>query len=175
MKKAFRAALLLVLLAGAAAAQKTTDWIKYTSVEGRYSVSLPSDPKISQQETVGADGVKFPQYMAASADGIGALIVAYFDLPASAAFSLDKGRDGLISGMKAALISEDSISLGGASGRQWKLSAESGGVLLIIRAQMYTIGSRVYLLECVFPKSEDAAAVEAKAGRLFDSFKVNAN
>jgi hypothetical protein len=65
MRKYFAAILLLPMSASLALSiQKPDEWIKYTSPEGRYSVSLPAQPNLSTQEATAADGQKFPQYLA---------------------------------------------------------------------------------------------------------------
>lgn len=175
MKSAFKICFLLFCFAISAVAQKEVEWIKYTSAEGRYSVSLPSEPKIGQQESTTADGIKFPQYKATSVDGSGVFMIGYFDYAAPTTFSFDKARDAMVSGVKGALISEDSISLGGSPGRQLKVSAPADGVTYLIRARFYDVGGRVYMLQYIFPKDEDGPAIDTKAGKFFDSFSVKAS
>lgn len=60
MKRASATAVLIsaALLFGL---QAQTDWIKYNSPEGRYSILFPGEPKLSTQEGTTKEGQKFPQ------------------------------------------------------------------------------------------------------------------
>ena len=146
---------------------------RYTSPEGRYSVLLPKAPNLSTQQINAPDGSPIPQYMAMVADGNGMLMVAYFDYQSDVVFSLDKGRDGMISAIKGTLLDEHSMSLGGAPGRQIKVAAKTEqGFEFIDRARFYDVKPRVYVLQCIFPKSLDSAAIAERCDQFFDSFRV---
>ncbi len=174
MKRAITIVFVLLAFAVSGVAQNTKEWVKYTSVEGRYSASMPSEPKISQQESTTADGIKSPQYLATSVDGKGVFVIGYFDYAAPATFSFEKARDGMVSAVKGSLISEDSISLGGSAGRQLNVSASLGNVAYLVRARFYDVGGRVYVLQYIFQKDEYGSAIQAKANKFFDSFSVKA-
>jgi hypothetical protein len=146
---------------------------RYTSPEGRYTVLLPNQPNLSTQQISAPDGSPIPQYMAMVADGNGMLMVAYFDYQSDVVFSLDKGRDGMISAIKGTLLDEHSMSLGGAPGRQIKIAAKTEqGFEFIDRARFYDVKPRVYVLQCIFPKSLDSAAIAERCDQFFDSFRV---
>ena len=168
-------AILLVLFVSAAvvAAQASGDWIKYTSAEGRYSVSLPHEPKVSTQDSTAASGEKLPQFFAVSVDGNGGFMAAYFDYRSDMTFSLDKARDGMVSNLHAAVLGEDQISLGGSPGKQLKFLAKGeNGEEFLDRARMYDVNRRVYILQCIFPKAQDGPAVVDKCEKFFGSFKI---
>ncbi len=155
------------------AAQGTGEWIRYESPEGRYSVLVPKKPEISQQDTTAATGEKLPQYLASSADGNGVFMIGYFDYAADMTFSLDKARDGMLSSMEATLLGEESISLGGSPGRALRLLAKStDGREFLDRATFYDVARRIYVLQCIFPKDEDGAALNEKCNKFADSFKA---
>lgn len=165
----------LVVIAGALtiAAQDHSEWIKYVSPEGRYSVLVPTQPKLSTQETTASTGEKIPQYLASSPDGNGAFMIGYFDHAAEMTFSFDKARDGMVTAMNATLLSEESTSLGGSPGRALKLLAKASDQQgFIVRARLYDVARRVYVLQCIFPKAEDGAIVLEKCGKFIDSFKA---
>ena len=146
---------------------------RYTSPEGRYSILLPAQPKLSTQPSTAPDGRQMTQYMAMVPDGSGMLMVAYFDYPGDVAFNLDKARDGMVNSINGTLLDEHSMSLGGAPGRQVKISARSDqGLEFIDRARFYDVKPRVYVLQCLTPKSIDSAALAEKCERFFDSFRV---
>ena len=146
---------------------------RYTSPEGRYTVLLPKQPTLSSQNATTADGAPMTQYMAQVADGMGMLMIAYFDYAGDVVFSLDKGRDGMINSINGTLLDEHSMSLGGAPGRQIKVAARTEqGMEFIDRARFYDVKPRVYVLQCIFPKSMDGAAIAERCDQFFDSFRV---
>lgn len=146
---------------------------RYTSPEGRYSVLVPKQPTLSSQQISAPDGTPIPQYMAMVADGNGMLMIAYFDYASDVVFSLDKGRDGMLQSINGTLLDEHSISLGGAPGRQIKVAARTEqGMEFIDRARFYDVKPRVYVLQCIFPKSMDSAAIAERCDQFFDSFRV---
>ena len=169
------AAILIIVISAAVAfgAQASGDWIKYTSPEGRYSVLLPAQPKLSTQEAANADGQKFQQYLAQVNDPTGYYLTGYFDLLSGDTYSLDKGRDGIIRGVNGALVSEGEISLGGNPGRELKISLVGPDkVDYLVYARMFNIDKRVYILQFIIAKSEDNKASAANTARFFDSFKT---
>lgn len=146
---------------------------RYTSPEGRYSIMVPAQPKLSTQQTNTPDGTPLTQYMAMAGDGNTMLMIGYFDYPGDVVFNLDKARDGMVSSIQGTLLDEHSVSLGGAPGRQIKIAAKSDqGFEFIDRARFYDVKPRVYILQCLTPKSGDGAATAEKCERYFDSFRV---
>ncbi|HEX6189593.1 MAG TPA: hypothetical protein VFZ40_16055 [Pyrinomonadaceae bacterium] len=147
--------------------------LRYTSPEGRYSVLLPAQPTLSSQQVSAPDGTPMTQYMAMASGNTGMMMVAYFDYPGDVVFSLDKARDGMVTSIKGILLDEHSMSLGGAPGRQLKISATTEeGMEFIDRARFYDVKPRVYVLQCIFPKSVDSAAIAERCEQFFDSFRV---
>jgi hypothetical protein len=174
MRKATAALILLLGWALAIVAQEKGEWIKYNSLQGRYNVSLPAEPKASQLETVVTSGEKVPQSLAVSRDGNGAFMVGYFDYTPEMSFSFEKARDGVLSAMHGTLIGEETVSLGSWPGRALRLVAKSSdGKEFLVRARFYDVQRRVYLLQCIFPKAEDSSALVDKCTKFVDSFKVD--
>jgi hypothetical protein len=172
MKKTLAAILVLMIATLASGFEPAADWVRYTSAEGRYSVLVPQQPSLKSQEATASTGEKFTQYMAQTSDADSYYMLSYFDYTPDMAFSLDKGRDGMVSAVKGTLLSEQAISLGGQPGRELKVSTANQGVELLIRARFYNIGTRVYVLQHMFTKASDTAALAEKTTRFFDSFKV---
>lgn len=164
--------LLLALAALASGFQNSPEWVKYTSVEGRYNVLLPQQPKLATQEGSASSGEKMTQYMAQAADSNSLYFLAYFDYGTSLTFSLDKARDGVIEGIKGTLLSENATSLGGYSGRELKVAAKDQNIDFLLRARIYDIGGRVYIIQHIFRKSDDSPGTAEKTNRFFDSFRV---
>src|SRR5437868_6847801 len=112
-KKTLAACLILIMAALANGFQSATEWVKYDSKEGHYSVLFPEQPKLTSQEGTSPTGEKVAQYMAGVSDSNSLYSVGYFDILPNKTYSLDKGRDGMISAVNGTLVSEDAISLGG--------------------------------------------------------------
>lgn len=178
MKKCVIATLFILLSApGALSIQNSTEWIKYTSLEGRYTVSLPAQPKVSTQQATTADGEKFPQYLAAVIEPSDvAYMTGYFDYVPGTVFSADAARDGMVQRVNGTLISEKSISLGAYPGRDLKVLARApGGSEYIVRARLYEAEKRVYILQFVVPKALDSEEMSGKGVKYLDSFQVIKN
>ena len=179
MRKYFAAVLLLLVSASLVLSiQKSGEWIKYTSPEGRYSVSLPAQPKLTMQEATAADGQKFPQYLASVIEpGDVAFTIGYFDSVPGTIFSAQAARDGIVKRINGTLISESAISLSGYPGREFKIlmkpaRARPADATYVVRARLYEADKRVYLLQFIFPQSLESDALAAKAVKYFDSFQL---
>lgn len=162
----------LVLMSATLANGFQTAWVKFAPAEWRCSVLVPQQPTLSTQELTTATGTKFTQYLARTSDPDSAYGLSYFDYTADMTFSLDKGRDGMVSAVDGTLLSETEISLGGYPGREIKIAAKSNGFDLLVRARVYHVGNRIYVLQHMTTKQNDTPAIAAKTARFFDSFKV---
>lgn len=172
MKKILVACLVLLIAAVANGFQTAAEWVRYDSAEGRYSVLLPERPKLATQEGTTPNGQKVAQYRAGASDSSSLYSVAYFDVLPDSTYSLDKGRDGMVNAINGTLLSEQDISLGGHPGRELKVAAKNSDYEFFIRARLYEIGGRVYVLQHAFLKSSDTPAIAEKSAKFFDSFKV---
>lgn len=147
--------------------------IRYVSEEGRYSVSLSQQPTLSSQNITAASGDRMVQYMASASLGAGLVMVGYFDYPNTVVFSLDQARNGMVNSLNGTLLEEESISLGGSPGRQVKIAAKTeDGMDFVDRARFYDVNRRIYVLQCLVPKSADGEAAAQTCGQFFDSFRV---
>src|SRR5215216_6197465 len=109
MKRAFAACLWLMIATLANGFQTTAEWSKYTSVEGRYSVLFPGQPKLmTQQVLIGTSG-EVTQYQAQSPDSNSLYTVTYFDIPPGTSYSLEKGRDESVVRVKGTLLNSEAI------------------------------------------------------------------
>jgi hypothetical protein len=174
MQKKTTLAIFLLLMSTTLASgfQTTMEWMKYTSVEGRYNVLLPQQPKISTQDGTAATGEKMKQYLAQAGDSASFYFLAYFDYDTGMTFSLDKARDGVVEGVKGTLLNQQAISMGGYSGREFKIAASNQNIDLLMRVRIYDIAGRVYILQHLFKKSDDSPRMAEKTTKFFDSFKV---
>lgn len=153
------------------AIQHSDDWIKYNSKEGGYTVLLPGQPTVDSQEATTANGEKFTQYKATVQSGKAIYMIGYFDYSPPTVFAFDDARDRMIDGVKATLLSERSIRLGGAPGREIRLMMKMLGDEYLMVARFYDVGGRVYMIQFISPKS-DETGLEERAARYFDSFQL---
>lgn len=174
-KKALTILPLLMLAVAANGFQSSVEWVKYTSVEGRYNVMLPQQPKLSTQQASASSGEKMTQHLAQASDSDGLFSLAYFEYGTGMTFSLDNARDGMVGSVKGMLLSDEGISLGGYSGRELKVASKLQNIDILIRARIYDIGGRVYIVQHLFKKADDSARMVKKTARFFDSFKVTLN
>jgi hypothetical protein len=163
--------LLLVISVAAFGYQAVSQWTKYTSTEGRYSVLLPSEPQLKSQEETAPDGGKIEQHLAFATDSAGAgYMVAYFET-GDRSFSFDKARDGAISRVNGTLISERDIKLHEYPGREVKLFGAAGGEDFFFVVRFYRVEKRVFVIQFIVPKSAGQELPD-KAIKFFDSFQM---
>jgi hypothetical protein len=150
-----------------------TKWVTYTSAEGRYTIDMTEQPKLSTQSSKTASGDTMVQYMAAAfADPI-YLMVGYFDYPATVTLTLDAARNGMVSSIRGTVAEEESISLGGSPGRAVKILAKAdNGIEFIDRTRLYDVNRRMYVLQCLVPVSNEGPGAIQMCNQFFDSFKV---
>lgn len=86
-------------------------------------------------------------------------------------FAFDTARDRMMDGVKATLLSERSIRLGGSPGREINLLMKVPGGEFLMVARFYDVGRRVYVIQFIAPKS-DEKELEERAVRYFDSFQL---
>jgi hypothetical protein len=168
MKRASAAVLVLMSVAVMSVVSAQTDWVKYSSPEGRYTILFPSQPRLST-----APGPPL-QNLASSTDASGVHYIAdYSDNAPGTAFTFAKGRDGLVRNMGGTLISDVPITLGGVKGRSFKFSTPGpDGRGYLVQARYYQVGTRVYLLQLIAAKSVSAAIVTLASGKYFGSFQI---
>lgn len=176
MKRALAPLFLLLVCAAATFGVQDSAWINFTSAEGRYGISLPSNPVLGTQESATADGTKFTQYKATLVDGNTVFLIGYFDHVPGTVFSLDKARDGMLAAVKGTLLSENSISIGGSPGRELKvLTKGEAGTEFVLRTRYYDVDKRVYVIQFIYPKADDDEVIAAKATKYFESFQILKN
>ena len=152
--------------------QPQTQPLRYNSPEGRYSIMFPSQPKLSTQNMTDASGQPYVQYMAMASDADTLLMVAYFDYGSGIVFSLDKARDGMVQALGGTLLDEQSISLGGAPGRQLKIAGTTQGIEFIDRVRFFDVNRRIYVLQCMAQRRADGPTSAERCEQFFDSFRT---
>jgi len=144
-------------------------WSKYTSPEGRYSVSFPGQPKLETDES------KKPKSYTASVLSLPTMYaVSYFD--AQDESFLDDWRDGEIKRLKESkgtILGDNPESSGGYPGRQLvTLEKDSSGTEWVRGIRVYRVEGRIYMVIFTYPKSSESDALKAKGTKFFDSFQI---
>ena len=148
-------------------------WFTYTSAEGRYSVNFTEQPKLTTQKINAASGDELLQYLAGASAEPTYLMVGYFDYPPSSTFSLNAARDAMVDSLHGNLLDDESISFGGSPGRAIKIAAKTeNGLAFITRARFYDISSRIYVLQCLVPVSDESSGAIQICDQFFASFTV---
>ena len=124
-------------------------WIRYESPEGRYSILMPAQPKLTTQQATSADGIPFTQYLANSTSPTAVTITSYFDQLPGSTFNFDNARDGMVKAINGTLQKESAISLGGASGLELLVLANLEGTDAIFRVRIYHVKTRIFVLQFI--------------------------
>jgi hypothetical protein len=177
MKRCVSAICLLLIMGSLAfGIQKPNDWIKYSSLEGHYSVMLPSQPELGTQESATANGVKFTQYKATVEAGGTVYLVGYFDHLPGTDFSFERARAGMLEAMNGTVVSESKLTLAANPGLELKLAIKDDqGNEYLVQARFYDVDKRVYMLQFIYPKTNSPADMNAAAAKYFDSFQLLPN
>ena len=155
-------------LAGLAPQQAS--WTTYTSVEGRYSISLPQQPQLSSEE-LGKDATPFLQHTAqVVADGNVYMAVwtdpPIADTPRDKQHFLESARDALIKTVNGVHITTVPY---GNPGIEFTVNIAHPSGARLLRARMFLIGMRAYTLLMMTHAGRDASELER---RFFGSFKA---
>ncbi|HEX9423311.1 MAG TPA: hypothetical protein VF899_08715 [Pyrinomonadaceae bacterium] len=173
-KRTFATFLMLVSCALAYGIQAETEWIKFTSAEGQFSVLLPHKPKF---EAITDPSIKeLTNYRYTELEKGYGFICEYYDLPSTGAdlqSFLDDTRDGIIRGAGATKVGEEKITLDGYPGRELELAFRvNDEVEMTALTRIYVVGKRLYSLTYVRAKDLDPRFASETAAKFFSSFTV---
>lgn len=173
-KLLFSAACIILSLASAAMAD---GWIKLTSDAGKFSVLMPGPKAPEEKAETTTESKDVPAsapytthlFMQTSDKGV-RFLVGWVDyapgFKPNPQGELAANRDNFIKGVKAKLATERPITLGQNPGIEFTGAAEDGAA---IKARVYMVGARPYMLVALTPKGKDDSV---NADKFFDSFKL---
>jgi len=158
-------------------AQTETQWIKFTSPEGRFSVLLQHEPKF---ETVNATETnEITNYRYSDIESGYGFICEYFDVKSTGdnlESFLDVTRDGIIRGAGATKVGEEKISLNSYPGRELQLAFTiNNGTEITAQNRIYVVDKRLYSLTFLHLKTMDALLASDIGKKFFASFEVKPN
>ena len=166
--------LVLILSAAFAVNAQTKPWTPYSSAEGHYSVSFPSEPTVKTDEAQDASGGKLVQYFATASEGNAVFMITYFSYGKGSTLSLETAREGIVQASHGTIESNEAITFEGSPGIAFKLAGKaSTGADYIDRARLYDVNRNVYILQCIAPKDDDSAALVEKCDKFVNSFKLS--
>ena len=151
-----------------------TEWIKFNSPEGRFSVLLPHEPKFESIAASGSDAVTNYRYSVLE-NGYG-FICEYFDVESTGGDVqgfLDVTRDGIVRGAGATKLGEEKITLKTYPGRELQMALTvNEGTEMTIVTRIYLVNKRLYSITFLHLKSMDATDAAALSKKFFSSFDV---
>ncbi len=150
-----------------------TEWVKITSPEGRFSVSLPHEPKVEKDPDLKEVG---NGRLITMEEGYG-FVCEYYDVTipdgSDIQQSLDATREGIMAGSKATKLGEKQISLDGAPGRELQISFKVDNVTeMAATIRFFLVGNRLYSLSYIRKQNLDEKVSAVAADRFFTSFKL---
>ncbi|HEX8844986.1 MAG TPA: hypothetical protein VF791_10100 [Pyrinomonadaceae bacterium] len=174
-KKLLAAFFVLIVINFSYGSQDAANWVKYTSTEGRFSVLLPSQPKLMTQPATTFTGETITQHAVYFEEANSLYMIGYFDKPAGMTYSLDVGQDAFVKSNSGTLLSQKNITLDGHPGRDLLVSSKSAAGEIITHAWIIDAGNIIYSLQYIYLKSANPALVSKNDAKYFDSFKITGN
>jgi hypothetical protein len=153
--------------------QRSAPWQKFNSPEGKFSVLMPSRPKLQVNDVEGAAG-KSTHYNYTSVKNIGLFAVMYFDHPvelkdaAQRESRLDVIRDGVVASLGGEMISEKKIKLYGNPGREFSVRKTEQGSEDVYQWRIFLVGKRVYQLSVATERKDSGSPDVTKFFTSFD-------
>lgn len=136
--------------------QATGGWIRYSSATGRFSILMPTQPKV-QEQPVDTDAGKLINHVFMAQSGTAAFAISYADYPQNNADPqkvLDEVRQGAITGIKGTLISGKNITHKGFHGREFQASTQGA----LYTSRIFIVNNRLYQMVVVAPIGQLSAA-----------------
>jgi hypothetical protein len=137
-------------------------WTAFKAPDGGFTVAFPEKPKTQKQQLPNAD---LHAYSHEAADA--AYLVAYFDLPAGFALTLDRSASAYAMGRKGKIATQKRIRVGGNPGLEFTVKLPNNK---ISRVRLIEAGQRRF--QVVVEGSSEVIDSE-KANGFLDSFKLN--
>lgn len=149
-------------------ASSLTNWQKFSSPEGKFSVLLPGTPKERQEGAQTPFGLIVYHAFAATQDAHHAYGAGYYDLSnnSDAQSFLDRIQSLIIGPGK--IMSSHNLQIAGYPGREFEFGPDQQGNYSA-RVRLVLVGQRIYVLTAIFLKSEPHPQ---ECSAFFDSFSL---
>jgi hypothetical protein len=163
----------LVIIVLAITAFSQGEWKRHESLLGGYTVEMPpGEPTTGMRKLEDESGNPITLRSLALTSGAMRFIVSHYDIPYTMKFSFSRTRDGIVKRLNGKIVSESSSKSQGMEARTFRVNATSQGYEIIMTARLLSNGSRVYLMQAIFPRSLENTAAEGNARSFFNSFAI---
>jgi hypothetical protein len=172
MASMIKAGLVLIVLAIAVCAQGP--WKRHDAIDSSYTVELPpGEPTRGARRLEDDNGNIIMLRSLAMTSGEMRFIVSHYDIPDGVSFSFSRTRDGIVNKLKGKIVSESSDKIAGMQSRSFKVHAKTAeGQEIAVSARLLFNGSRVYIIQAIFPRSLENTTAEGNARSVFNSFAI---
>ena len=169
--KTFPALCLMLFAVSIASGFQTSDWVKFNSTAGNFSVLLPKQPT-EEKKTI---PTPYPSYTSTmyTANVTGQLyLVGWVDYEPSYVFNtvkeLEANRDNMVKAIKGKLVTSNKTSFGTHQALDFTGEFLVGDRQFLFKAKVLIIGKRPYMLTYVFPQGQESIP---DGNRFFSSFR----
>ena len=171
--KTFATLLLLISVVTAYGTQQETDWVKFTSPKGLFSLLAPHELKLQAPTDPSTEKLAHSRFNDFE-DGYGFVIEYFENLSISDPEKyLDVTRDQVVQELKGTLTAQDNISLDGYPGREIALSiTTANGSVVLVRTRIYAVGTSMFSISYVWRKDMDSAVAAKTGEKFFSSVKI---
>ncbi|HBB86672.1 MAG TPA: hypothetical protein DC047_03545 [Blastocatellia bacterium] len=158
----------------AGSVQTETEWIKFVSPEGRFSLLLPRMPKVDVV-TDPTDPKLTHNRFSELEDGYGFVIEAFDNVLISVPETyLDGASKGIVDTIHGSLIRENKISLDGYPGRELEFSLTANDETTFAgRTRLYAVGNSFYSMSFVWRTDIDKTQASKIGDKYFSSIKIH--
>ena len=162
------AALGVVLFAATLALGFQSDWVKFESTEGNFSVLMPAKPTESKETKPSPHGDYTSTIYMAQGDGAN-FLAGWVDYQPSFNFDvqgeLEANRDNFVKGVKGTLLNSRNIAFKNFKGLEFEGTTDK----FSFKSRAFIVGRRPYLILVAYHPSADSAQM---IDRFFSSFDV---
>src|SRR6185295_20212724 len=145
-------------------------WQRFSSVEGRFSARMPTEPRISTRTTPTSQGMVLTQMVSSSDENLNEFMVSWTEYKSSdfeqrgtdALFN--RIRDALVGSQNGKVLSESAIDAGGHPARSLAFSTSDGRLTTV---RFYFVQNRFYQV-----MAQTRPGFSEMADRFFESFKL---
>ncbi len=163
----------LAVIALAIAAFSQDPWVRHESPDGGFSVLIPDERMTRGSRRVEGDGGGAATLNSfAVNNGLTRYIATYYDVDRSMNFSLKRARDGIVRKLNGKIASETSAQILGIPTRTFRVHTTANGHELTVNARIFFTGSRVFLLQVIFPRAYENTPAEDRVRWYFNSFTI---
>lgn len=174
LRKSPWAVVAVLFLCSLAVPQTPPTWQTFDSPEGRFTILMPSKPKVEVKDIDSAVG-KLTMYSYSSNNNAGYYMISFGDYPnepTDAAHSqriLEGVRGGVLKGLEAEVTTDESIPFEGYPGREFKAKRTVEGSEVIFSWKIVLAGRRLYQVAAV---TTTANAQSPDITKYFTSFHL---